>query len=76
MLDASFWMLDWAASFDFCRLTSTLGVGRSAFAFATARQVSACHADSSRRSFSEDGSLGVGGLDLEFSANYLANWRK
>jgi len=32
MLDASFWMLDWAASFDLCRLTSTLGVGRSSFA--------------------------------------------
>src|SRR5437870_1141306 len=64
---AVFWMLDWAASFDLWPLTSTLGVGlrlvehygserRSSFAFATARQVSACYADSSRRSLGVDGS--------------------
>ena len=58
-------MLGWAASFDLCSLTSTLGIGlqlvehygserRSSFAFATARQVSACHAEA----------FGVGGFGV------------
>ena len=67
MLDARSSMLGWAASFDLCSLTSTLGIGlrlvehygserRSSFAFATARQVSACHAEA----------CGVGGLGAFF----------